>query len=210
MNRISKTRDLMALCRGLSTESEEREMDSLIESLARITYGSGQRLPGIGKHETDNGTIEDSSARKATEYISSIDNGMESQSTASKEGNLYLTKVEVMKLDTGKTAACDMQEDWLKLDETEKGNMMAMEPRDRDMLSAGPGIHKGNRAREWSFINGDFHDENRRSKKLNTRRKMKEEPSMHFLRSSKSVFNQNRPTYQRTWREEALGKVKLV
>lgn len=26
MNRISKTRDLMALCRGLSTESEEREM----------------------------------------------------------------------------------------------------------------------------------------------------------------------------------------
>lgn len=186
-----------------------KQQDSLIESLARITYGSGQRLPEIGKHETYNGTIEDGSPWKAIEHIDCIDQRMESQSTASKEGNLYLTKVEKMKMDTGKTAACDMQETLLKLGEKEEVKVV-MGPRGSNILPAGLGIRKGNRAREWSFIDSDFHDENRRTKKLNTRRKMKKEPSLHFLRSSKSVFNQNRPVYQRSWQGEALGKVKLV
>jgi hypothetical protein len=179
----------------------------LIESLARITYGSGQRLPEIDKYETDIVTIEDGSAWKAIGYIDSINNEMESQSTASTEGSLV--KVEMMELDADKTAACEMQEELLNFDGTEKVPVM-MEPRDRNILSAGRGIRKGNRVREWSFTKSDFHDENRRSRKLSTKRRLREEPSMHFLRSSKSVFNQNRPVYQRSWREETLRKVKSV
>lgn len=179
----------------------------MIESLARITYGSGQRLPEIDKYETDIVTIEDGSAWKAIGYIDSINNEMESQSTASTEGSLV--KVEMMEVDAGKTAACEMQEELLNFDGTEKVPVM-MEPRDKNILSAGRGIRKGNRVREWSFTKSDFHDENRRSRKLSTKRRLREEPSMHFLRSSKSVFNQNRPVYQRSWREETLRKVKSV
>lgn len=176
----------------------------MIESLARVTYSSGQRLPEISKHGRDKtcATIGDSSAW--VEYIDSINNRIEAQSTPLTEGNL--AKVEMRELES---ATCEISE-FFNLDGTEKVLVPMMEQRDKRIPSSGSGIRKGHRAREWSFVKNDFHDENRRSRKLSTRRRMKGNPSMHLSRSSNSVFNQNGPIYQRSWQERTLGKVKLV